>query len=127
MRAFRPRSLAASLALATAVLAPTIALAAPASAATVGTTAITCTIEDFIGIYCGYHYWNTYADRGDTGAKVKEIQALLTLRGYSVGSSGIDGQFGAATEGAVKRFQSNNRLGVDGIVGPKTWEALRMP
>ncbi len=58
---------------------------------------------------------------------MKEIQALLTLRGCSVGSAGIDGQFGAGTEGAVERFQAKNKLGVDGIVGPNTWKALRMP
>lgn len=36
----------------------------------------------------------------------------------------IDGNFGAATEAAVKDFQSGNGLTVDGVVGPQTWSKL---
>ena len=35
-----------------------------------------------------------------------------------------DGQFGPMTTNAVKDFQKKKGLGVDGIVGPKTWHAL---
>jgi hypothetical protein len=35
-----------------------------------------------------------------------------------------DGQFGPLTANAVKDFQKKKGLGVDGIVGPKTWHAL---
>ena len=37
----------------------------------------------------------------------------------------IDGDFGAATELAVMTLQKNNSLVKDGIVGQKTWDALR--
>ena len=96
--------------------------AAPQAAA-----AVSCSLEDFIGYYCGYHISNTYASRGDSGAKVKEIQALLIFRGFSVGSAGVDGQFGAGTESAVKRFQTSRGISADGIVGPTTWNRLRTP
>lgn len=46
-------------------------------------------------------------------------------RGYSVGSSGIDGDFGGATRTATKSFQSRNGLAADGIIGPRTWAKLR--
>lgn len=37
----------------------------------------------------------------------------------------VDGAFGAATQQAVKTFQSSSPpLAVDGIVGPETWSAL---
>lgn len=36
----------------------------------------------------------------------------------------IDGDFGTATQLAVKAFQKNHGLQVDGVVGPATWEAL---
>lgn len=36
----------------------------------------------------------------------------------------IDGIFGINTEKAVKKFQNNRNLKVDGIVGKKTWSYL---
>ncbi|MBD5639420.1 peptidoglycan-binding protein [Clostridium botulinum] len=60
--------------------------------------------------------------KGDRGSDVKKIQAVLQKIGYDVGP--IDGIFGSKTEEAVKRFQLNNRLVVDGIIGPNTYEVL---
>lgn len=62
--------------------------------------------------------------RGDKGAAVKELQQDLIKLGYSVGASGADGDFGAATERGVKAFQSIGNLEVDGIVGKRTWAAI---
>ena len=36
----------------------------------------------------------------------------------------IDGIFGSGTEKAVKAFQSEKKIAVDGIVGPNTWNKL---
>ena len=58
--------------------------------------------------------------RGMSGSDVAELQRLL---GMQVGNG--MGQFGPLTEAAVRSFQRRNRLPVDGIVGPDTWEALR--
>ena len=52
------------------------------------------------------------------------MQALLKGYGYGIGLWGVDGNFGAATDKAVKRFQQDNKLDVDGIVGIDTWSAL---
>lgn len=62
--------------------------------------------------------------RGSKGEYVTLAQTELINKGYSCGSFGADGQFGAATEAAVKRFQKDNGLTADGIIGPKTWAAL---
>ena len=62
--------------------------------------------------------------RGSKGESVKECQTLLEKAGYSVGPCGIDGDFGRATLAAVKAFQSDHGLVVDGIVGPKTRKEL---
>lgn len=61
---------------------------------------------------------------GDWGDGIKWVQWHLQRKGYDIGSSGIDGQYGSGTQAAVKRFQQAEGLTVDGIVGPKTREAL---
>jgi len=60
--------------------------------------------------------------QGSTGTKVKELQSLLTKLKYNPGP--IDGIFGTKTTNAVKDFQKSKKLVADGIVGPKTWNAL---
>lgn len=56
--------------------------------------------------------------------QVKKIQTQLQRLGYDVGTTGIDGKYGPRTEKAVRRFQQDNSLKVDGIVGPETVNAL---
>ena len=62
--------------------------------------------------------------RGDRGEAVEAAQLLLIARGFRCGPWGADGDFGAATYGAVYRFQQARGLAVDGIVGAETWPAL---
>lgn len=52
------------------------------------------------------------------------MQSELIQKGYSCGASGADGIFGDNTLAAVKAFQKDYGLTVDGICGPKTWDAL---
>jgi TP901 family phage tail tape measure protein len=72
----------------------------------------------------GVPYPNTVFVRGSAGETVKRIQRNLVAKGYSVGSAGIDGKYGPATEAAVRAFQSKYGLVVDGKVGPQTWPKL---
>ena len=60
---------------------------------------------------------------GATGADVAEAQCLLRRAGISPG--GIDGMFGPLTLRAVKAFQDRSGLTVDGMLGPRSWKALR--
>lgn len=62
--------------------------------------------------------------KGDKGDDVTYLQSLLVALGYSLPQYGIDGSFGNETLAAVKGFQLEEGLTVDGIVGPKTWAAL---
>lgn len=59
------------------------------------------------------------------GYDVRLLQCALEERGYDPGQ--IDGIYGKKTERAVKRFQKNNGLKVDGIAGRRTFEALDLP
>lgn len=62
--------------------------------------------------------------RGMSGNDVAALQAQLMKLGYSLAPYGADGQFGGATRAAVVRFQRNQGLDADGIVGQMTWTAL---
>lgn len=63
--------------------------------------------------------------KGDEGEPVKALQRLLHAQGYGLGSlNPIDGDFGNMTDTAVRVYQKDNKLTVDGIVGEKTWKKL---
>ena len=62
--------------------------------------------------------------RGDTGSAVKEVQRKLLDHGYHLGEHGVDGRFGPVTEAAVRQFQEDHAIDVDGIVGPVTQALL---
>lgn len=61
---------------------------------------------------------------GCEGADVKELQEALISLGYDCGKWGADGDFGDATEMAVRAFQKAKGLTVDGDYGPLTHKAL---
>ena len=58
---------------------------------------------------------------GDGEHPVRTLQHLLRARNQSVD---VDGIFGPKTDAAVRAFQTDKHLAVDGIVGPNTWSAL---
>ena len=59
--------------------------------------------------------------QNDKGHPVPSLQYLLRQRGHVVT---VDGDFGPRTDAAVRAFQQEKNLAVDGIVGPLTWQAL---
>ncbi|MCX5050540.1 MULTISPECIES: serine/threonine-protein kinase [unclassified Streptomyces] len=69
--------------------------------------------------------WDFTVKQGEGGSQVRELQCLLRhLHGITeVGE--VDGGFGPLTKAAVVAFQKRAELDADGIVGPKTWQALR--
>ncbi len=58
---------------------------------------------------------------GSVGPEVFALQYLLRHHGQEIPA---DGLFGPGTEQAVRTFQSQRDLGVDGLVGGQTWPAL---
>ncbi len=59
--------------------------------------------------------------QGHSGSHVRGLQVALNK--HSAGLV-VDGGFGSVTTSAVRAYQSANRLYVDGVAGPVTWEAL---
>ena len=62
--------------------------------------------------------------RGSKGIEVRKLQENLINLGYDVGPDGADGDFGRNTYNAVKKFQQDHGLEVDGEVGPLTLAAI---
>jgi len=60
--------------------------------------------------------------QGSKGASVVDLQKQLTKAGFKCSA---DGDFGPKTKAAVIAFQKSKGLTPDGVVGPKTWAALR--
>lgn len=60
--------------------------------------------------------------KGSKGEYVRKLQTELVAKGYD--PKGIDGIFGPGCDKAVRQFQKDKGLVVDGCVGPKTWNAL---
>lgn len=65
---------------------------------------------------------------GDVGDDVRDVQRrLLALEAsidVTIDADELEGRFGPSTEIAVRDFQAERRLPVDGLVGPDTWSQL---
>ena len=61
--------------------------------------------------------------RGSKGSEVIELQKKLVQLGYGVGA--VDGRFGAKTEAALRSFQKDHGLRVDGLAGSQTIKELK--
>lgn len=60
---------------------------------------------------------------GERGIEVTMVQQALKAKGYSIV---VDGYYGPQTGSVIRRFQSDNNLVVDGIVGRQTQAALNI-
>ena len=64
-----------------------------------------------------------YLKPGDSGSRVEELQNLLTEQGYF--NDEVDGVYNSATSAAVKNFQADNGLTIDGLCGSLTLRTLK--
>lgn len=61
--------------------------------------------------------------RGKGRPNTKQIQTALKNAGYNPGA--IDGKMGKQTREAIKSFQKDNKLNVNGKAGRETWDLLK--
>ena len=62
--------------------------------------------------------------RCDVGLAVAVLKQELTAKGYLPPSTANDGRFDDQVVAAVRAFQTDHGLVVDGLVGPLTWAAI---
>jgi len=63
--------------------------------------------------------------RGDGGVRARDLQSRLLALGFHVDPGELDAhEFGGSTEAAVRAFQQERGLLVDGLVGQQSWEEL---
>lgn len=62
--------------------------------------------------------------KGMTGKDVEAMQSILINKGYSCGTCGSDGDFGAKSESALIEFQKHAEIDTTGICNGETWKAL---
>lgn len=65
--------------------------------------------------------------KGGKGEEVKTLQRLLNALGYTDANEkalAVDGNFGNATCYALKNYQDQHKLEVDGYCGKQTWTSL---
>lgn len=67
---------------------------------------------------------NSYMKLNDQGDNVKALQKMLISLGYDLGVGKDDGIYGPATVSAVKQFQKDKKLVIDGLAGQATLDAL---
>jgi peptidoglycan hydrolase-like protein with peptidoglycan-binding domain len=76
--------------------------------------------KDFVAIAQG----DKILKKGSTGTDVKKVQQALIDMGYNI-PGGASGTFGQDTHDAIRHFQLDTGIGVDGKVGKNTLEALK--
>ncbi|MFJ6527383.1 protein kinase [Streptomyces longwoodensis] len=74
---------------------------------------------------CTYYRGSGRTAPGDSGNRVRQVQCMLTARGYGLAGGDPDGEFGTGTQQAVRAFQGDRGLTADGVVTRGTWTALR--
>jgi len=79
-------------------------------------------ITPVIGVTTNAPVTTSTLKNGSSGSDVKKMQERLKELGYLKGTA--DGDFGTATETAVKNFQAQNGLAVDGVAGSATLARL---
>ncbi|HET8641148.1 MAG TPA: M15 family metallopeptidase [Pseudonocardiaceae bacterium] len=68
--------------------------------------------------------WNRTLLRGMSGADVKQLQIRVAGWMSSGENLALDGDFGPATEAAVRRFQNGYGLSADGVAGSQTFSKI---
>ena len=73
-------------------------------------------------VYTMYGIELNYVKPGCHNEECRAAQQVMLDEGYNLGEWGADSWYGEVTEAAIKAWQKDNNLTVDGIIGPNTWD-----
>jgi len=91
------------------------------AAGSVTTASVAVTKATVAAVPSNAWYLSQAANHGYYVDAVRQLQQKLAAQGYTIA---IDGYFGPQTDGIVRAFQGSHGLLVDGVVGPRTHQAL---
>ena len=63
-----------------------------------------------------------YVKPGCHNEECRAVQQVMLDEGYDLSPFGADSWYGTVTEDAIRKWQEDNGLTVDGIVGKETWQ-----
>jgi peptidoglycan hydrolase-like protein with peptidoglycan-binding domain len=65
-------------------------------------------------------------ESGSTGDAVRAVQSQINsgTAEVQIPILTVDGIFGPQTDTAVRTFQQENQIAIDGVVGPTTWQTM---
>ena len=63
-----------------------------------------------------------YVKPGSHNEETRAVQQVMLDEGYDLSPFGADSWYGTITEDAIKKWQEDNDLTVDGVVGKNTWQ-----
>jgi hypothetical protein len=92
----------------------------PVGSESPGLIGIDVKLKSPTAVFSGISFPPTLA-RGSTGSVVSALQKALKAFGATTDPGPNDGDFGPATESAVRAYQSQQNITIDGIVGHQTW------
>ncbi len=81
--------------------------------------------SDLRAYYAKWAHSHDVIRKGSEGARVKTLQVLLRQAGYLRRDWMAHTKYTIKVRRAVRKFQKDHGLHVDGVVGPATWRSLR--
>ena len=65
-----------------------------------------------------------YVKPGSKNEETRAVQQIMMDNGYDLSPYGADGIYGSVTEKAIKQWQTDAGLKIDGVIGKDTWQYI---
>ncbi len=83
---------------------------------------IKCPVPNIPEVFEMYGIEINYVKPNSKNEETRAVQQIMLDEGYDLSPYGADGIYGSVTKQAIEKWQADNELTVDGIVGKQTWQ-----